>query len=339
MPSKIEDPVNRPFTIPLVDFSKYLHGAPMEQDECIQTIMSGFTTSGFLYLTNSGISVEELDSVFAESKAYFDQPVSEKAKFPNDNPHVNRGYSGMGVEKVSNVFDPNGIDQLRKQEPDVKESLEIGSEPGHYPVKNDVNVWPSSLPGFKEKMSWFYKRCDDLHQDLLEAIALGLGIKKDFFRGIKNGDHVLRLLHYPSVEKSYMEKEGAVRIGSHTDYGTVTLLFQDGTGGLQVQYPDGNFYDVDPVPGAIVINCCDLLQIWTNDVLKSTHHRVRSPTKVPVTPDGKYAPRYSIAFFCHPDHDSTIDIIETCWDPLTNPKKYEPTVPGEWIANRLKISY
>lgn len=93
----------------------------------------------------------------------------------------------------------------------------------------------------------------------------------------------------------------------------MTLLFQDGTGGLQVQYPDGNFYDVDPVPGAIVINCCkylplltpgsevyhlntgDLLQIWTNDVLKSTHHRVRSPTKVPVTPDGKYAPRYSIA--------------------------------------------
>lgn len=182
--------------------------------------MSGFTTSGFLYLTNSGISVPELDEVFAQSKKYFELPISEKAKAPNNNPEVNRGYSGMGVEKVSNVFDENGIAALRTQEPDVKESLEIGSEPGDYPEKQDINIWPEHLEGFKEKMTWFYKRCDDLHHKLLSAIAEGLGIQRDFFRTIKNGDHVLRLLHYPSVEKSFMEKEGAVRIGSHTDYGS-----------------------------------------------------------------------------------------------------------------------
>lgn len=204
----------------MVDFSKYLHGSAEEQKECIASIMSGFTTSGFLYLTNSGIPISDLDAVFAQSKKYFELPVSEKAKAPNNNPHVNRGYSGMGVEKVSNVFDENGIAMLRTQEPDVKESLEIGSEPGAYPVKDDVNIWPENMPELKERMTWFYKRCDDLHQDLLSAIAEGLGIEKDFFRSrVKNGDHCLRLLHYPSVAKSYMDKEGAVRIGSHTDYG------------------------------------------------------------------------------------------------------------------------
>lgn len=126
----------------------------------------------------------------------------------------------MGAEKVSNVFNAEGIAQLRTQQPDVKESLEIGSEPGDYPVKKNVNIWPESLEGFKEKMTWFYKRCDDLHHELLSAIAVGLGVERGFFGGIRNGDHNLRLLHYPSVERSYMEKEGAVRAGSHTDYGS-----------------------------------------------------------------------------------------------------------------------
>ncbi|CZR55573.1 uncharacterized protein PAC_05461 [Phialocephala subalpina] len=245
----------------------------------------------------------ELDSVFAQSKSYFELPLSEKAKAPNNDPNINRGYSGMGIEKTTNVFDADGIATLRKQEPDIKESLEIGSEPGDYPVKKEMNIWPEGLEGFKEKMIWFYKRCDDLHHVLLGAIAEGLGIEKDFFRSIKNGDHVLRLLHYPSVERNELDKEGAVRTGSHTDYGS------------------------------------DLLQISTNDVLESTHHRVRTPTKIPVTADGKYAARYSIAYFCHPDQESTIDTIETCWDPVNNPKKYGPVVLGEWIANRLKISY
>ncbi|KAF4637397.1 hypothetical protein G7Y89_g699 [Cudoniella acicularis] len=235
MPSKTEDPKPQVFTIPLVDFSKYLHGSPSEKEECIKTIMSGFTTSGFLYLTNSRIS-----------------PLSEKAKAPNNNPRANRGYSGMGVEKVSNVFDTDGSAALRTQEPDVKESLEIGSEPGDYPEKKFANIWPESLPGFKEKMTWFYKRCDDLHHDLF-------------------------------VEKSYMEKARAVRIGSHTDYGTVTLLFQDGTGGLQVQYPNGNFYDVDPVPGAIAINCCKYSSRFCLGMSSKS-----DPS------DGEYAARYSI---------------------------------------------
>ena len=64
----------------------------------------------------------------------------------------------------------------------------------------------------------------------------------------------MRLLHYPAVPKAVLDKAPAVRAGSHTDYGTVTLLFQDLNGGLQVRTPEGAWLDVPPKEGAIVIN-------------------------------------------------------------------------------------
>jgi len=106
-----------------------------------------------------------------------------------------------------------------------------------------------------------------------------------------------------------------------------------------IQYPDGEFRDVEPIPGAIVINAGDLLQLWSNNVIRSTHHRVVSPTNPSVAADGKYGERYSIAFFAHPDHDKTIDTLATCWDAKARPKMYGKTLPGEWIENRLKGTY
>jgi isopenicillin N synthase-like dioxygenase len=219
--------------------------------------MSGFTTSGFLYLTNSGLSPAE---AYKWSEAFFALPVEEKNKHPNKDAAGNRGYSGMGLEKVSNADLQDGkdtVEKLRAMLPDLKESLEIGSEAGsRYPEKPFRNHYPDeALPGFGEAMNKFYQQCDDLHQQLLSALAVGLGMNKDWFKQyVTEGDHVLRLLHYPSVPKAVLSKEGAVRAGSHTDYGTVTLLFQDMSGGLQVKTPEGKWWDVAPVEGAIVIN-------------------------------------------------------------------------------------
>jgi isopenicillin N synthase-like dioxygenase len=192
--------------------------------------MNGFTSSGFLYLINSGIPVSELEEVYAESAKYFALPYDVKSAAPNDKPLVNRGYSGIGMEKVTNVTDPVELAKEKTEFPDIKESLEIGSEPGvegNYPVKPFVNVWPETLPSLKPVMTKFYKTCEDLHFEVLGAIAEGLGVEKDFFRGeIKNADHVLRLLHYPGVAQEQLGKEKAVRAGSHTDYGSKLMIVQ-----------------------------------------------------------------------------------------------------------------
>lgn len=227
--------------------------------------MSGFTSSGFLYLTNSGLSPAE---AYTWSEKYFALPVEEKERYPNKDAAGNRGYSGMGLEKVSNADFEDGkdaVEKMRAMLPDLKESLEIGSDAGsRYPEKPHKNYYPDGeLPGFGQAMQKFYQQCDDLHHQLLCALAEGLGLEKDWFRQyVSAGDHVLRLLHYPSVPKAVLAKEGAVRAGSHTDYGTVTLLFQDMSGGLQVKTPEGEWWDVKPVEGAIVINAGRWRRQW-----------------------------------------------------------------------------
>jgi isopenicillin N synthase-like dioxygenase len=166
----------------------------------------------------------------------------------------------MGKEKVTNLdldtSDEEAITKLRSMVPDLKESLEIGSDAGRYPKKKWENHYPDQdLPGFGDAMREFYEAVDDVHHHLLSAIAQGLGLELDFFgRNVTAGDHVLRLIHYPAVPKTILDKDSAVRCGSHTDYGTVTLLFQDMSGGLQVKTPEGTWLDVPPVKDAIVIN-------------------------------------------------------------------------------------
>ncbi|KAH8674275.1 hypothetical protein BX600DRAFT_433864 [Xylariales sp. PMI_506] len=342
------------FEIPLVDFSKYQHGMPAEKAACIAEIMKGFTTSGFLYLRNTGLSPK---AAFDWSAKFFALPLEEKAKYPNTDRAANRGYSGFGAEKTTNIDtdDAEGIAALRTAIPDLKESLEIGSDSGvtaattattsggvkgaRYPTKPFVNRYTDALPGFAEAMSEFFAQCDDLHHELMSAIAEGLGLDEAFFRNVvTEGDHVLRLLHYPAAPRAVLSKEGAMRAGSHTDFGTVTLLFQDMSGGLQVRTPDGTYMDIPPVEDAIVINAGDLLQVWTNDVIKSTYHQVVSPPNAPTTEDGAYSARYSIAFFAHPDHEKPIWPIQTCCTEA-NPEKYGSVMPGEWMIKRLTATY
>ncbi|KAF2804091.1 oxidoreductase [Mytilinidion resinicola] len=327
--------------IPLIDFSKYLHGTSEEKATCVSEIIKGFTTSGFLYLTNSGLSPA---TAFEWSKQYFALPKSVKEKHPNVIKEANRGYSGMGIEKVTNLDldtkDEASIAKLRAAVPDLKESLEIGSDAGRYPAKPWQNHYPDTeVPEFGKVMRKFYESCDELHHEVLCAVAEGLGLDKNFFKQYVNaGDHVLRLLHYPAASKEVLTQPGTVRAGSHTDYGTITLLFQDMSGGLQIRTPEGEWQDVEPIEGAIVINSGDMLQIWTNDVIKSTNHRVVSPPSAPTTDDGSFSARYSIAYFAHPDHDRLVNTIETCFDEQ-RPKKYSPVYPGEWIVNRLTATY
>jgi isopenicillin N synthase-like dioxygenase len=220
--------LGKEFTIPIVDFSSYLNGSPLERKECIKTVIDGFKTSGFLYLINSGIEKEQLDQVYRQSAAYFGLTLEEKAKAPNNKPNSNRGYSAMGREKATNVEDAEGLASLREEFPDIKETLEIGSEPGvdgDYPIKADVNIWPESLPDMKSCMTKFFKTCDDLHHSVLSAIAEGLDLDSNFFKTqVTEADHVLRLLHYPGVPKELLAKDGAVRAGAHTDYGSMSDL-------------------------------------------------------------------------------------------------------------------
>jgi len=123
------------------------------------------------------------------------------------------------------------------------------------------------------------------------------------------------------------------------DYGTITLLFQDDQGGLEVLSPKGQFVQATPIPDTIVVNAGDLLQRWSNDIIRSTEHRVVSP---PTAPENDHFPaRYSIAYFCNPNWDATIECLDNCSGEVAGgkEKKYEPVNTHDYLVSRLRATY
>lgn len=244
----------------------------------------------------------------------------------------------MGREKVSQLSKEE-VEKLRDAAgPDLKESFEIGRDgvPGH------PNMWPTSdekAQEFKSVMLDFFDQCKELHMEVMRAIAVGMGLEISFFDEYTNGgDNTLRLLHYPAAKKSlFKDNKLQVRAGEHSDYGSITLLFQDNRGGLQVQSPDGTFVDATPIPGTVVINAGDLLARWSNDTIKSTIHRVVEP---PAPAEGDEHPaRYSMAYFCNPNFDKFIEAIPGTFDGEKVPKKYQGVNSGDYLAMRLAATY
>jgi isopenicillin N synthase-like dioxygenase len=110
---------------------------------------------------------------------------------------------------------------------------------------NPQNEWPpeSAVPHFKSTFKSFFQICHELHVDVMKSIAVGLGLEESFFdKQIDEQYHNLRLLNYPSIRTELLQGEGQARAGAHSDYGTLTFVFQDNVGGLQVQNPHTKQY-------------------------------------------------------------------------------------------------
>jgi isopenicillin N synthase-like dioxygenase len=162
----------------------------------------------------------------------------------------------------------------------------------------------------------------------MRVMAAGLNLPGEFFTGRHQGQNVtLRFLHYPAgLPATSTTQLGA---GAHTDYGSITLLYQDDVGGLEVRGADGQWHPAPAVPGALLVNTGDLMQRWTNDRFRSTVHRVR-PIKGLVD-------RYSIAFFVDPDTDVRVECIESC-NSEQRPPRYPTVTAGEHIQSKIAAS-
>ena len=116
-------------------------------------------------------------------------------------------------------------------------------------------------------MSSFYWTCFEAGKKILRALALGIGLEEDHLLNFHSGDYnQLRLLHYSPIPAKAIDEGKFARMPAHTDWSTMTLLFQDDCGGLQVETPrkPAEFIDVTPVPGPLVMNVGDLLMRWSN---------------------------------------------------------------------------
>ncbi|CAG8032413.1 unnamed protein product [Penicillium salamii] len=340
-----QDELQIPVSGDLIDFGLFFTGTPSDKHAVALSITAAFKTSGFLYLKAHGIPPSVVSRVFASSAQFFARPQKQKDALGWTTPQSNRGYTAIGREKLTTVEETDS-DTLRASAPDIKETMEIGRDG----VEDRPNHWPDSLDeegkDFKETMQSFFEMGQNLHKHIMQAIALGLNLPEHFFdEYIDTANNTLRLLHYPPVKQDvFKNNPNQVRAGEHSDYGSITLLFQDRHGGLQVRSPSGTFVDATPIADTIVVNAGDLLARWSNDTIKSTRHRVIQPPKSGLEgPDdilGVYPARYSVAYFCNPDDDKLIEALPgTFGEDAHVDKKYSGITAGVYLIQRLTATH
>ncbi|CAL8263155.1 unnamed protein product [Merluccius merluccius] len=304
--------------IPVVDFSPYNLRENNVSDEHIvdlgRQLKSSFTEVGFVYLKNTGITQEEVQHVMDISKTFFLQPDEMKLSFSRKSVANNPNHGWVSLE----------TERLNPSRPgDLKESFNTSS------LRTDIK-WPSP-PAFRDIQTAFFLRCQELSLRVLRVMAHSLGLKPQVFLdahryiGSDENGTTLRTLYYPPVN-SALVKEGQLRCGEHSDYGSITLVFQSHEGGLQVLSPSGNYISAPSIPGTVLINIADLMQRWTSDCFISAVHRVLLP------PAGDSSTRQCVAFFLQPDDEALI----TCCD---GSKKYPPIKSGAYLMERFNDTY
>ena len=309
-------------TIPVIDI------APLRAGDMSPALEIGRACReiGFFYITNHGIPQAVIDEVLAQAKRFFDLPLAEKEKSAIEHSSCHRGWFRVGGENL----DP----AKQKYNGDLKEGFKIGRDlaldhprvvaglPLHGP-----DVWPD-LPGWRAVMQDYYERMVELGTLLLRAFAVALDLKPDYFEGwLEVPMTTLGPLHYPAQTGHITEAQ--IGAGAHTDYGCLTILYQDNSGGLQVQGLDGRWLAAPPIPGSFVVNIGDMMERWTNGVFRSTLHRV-------VNSSGH--DRYSLPFFFDPDFYAPIACLPTCLKPGEAPK-YPPTNAGQHLLDMIATAF
>ncbi|QDL08429.1 isopenicillin N synthase family oxygenase [Brasilonema octagenarum UFV-E1] len=302
--------------IPVIDFHLFTSSDATDRQTVVQQIYQACHQIGFMYLKNTNISNDLIHQVLKQSKDFFDLPLTVKQQLAWTDEFSNQGYVGFERERLN----PNNPG-------DLKEAFNIGKQ-----KLTDIDVTDKlSSPAKNPHILNFYQACTELANNVLQAIALALKLPEDFFATNHNQqNHTLRLLHYPSL--SQPPKLRQVRAGEHSDYGSITLLFQDEVGGLEVRTASGKWIAAAPTPDTIVVNTGDLMERWTNHVFCSTKHRVMIQND-----DTLNQSRYSVAFFCHPNDDTEIVCLESCQrdkSPI-----YPPILAGEYLLSRLQATY
>ncbi|KAI9471041.1 MAG: hypothetical protein EXX96DRAFT_375911 [Benjaminiella poitrasii] len=300
-----------------IDMNLYDH----HREELIKTLMKAATTQGFFYVINHGIDIQDIRRMFEASHDFFALDDSIKAKYAMD---VSRN---AGWEKLAQIRPSTGV-------ADLKESIQLG-------FHNMEDIWPSldDCPGFRTTTERFMQQCTEVSNKLLLCLAIGLGFESNFFtrsHKVEEPDclNTLRCLHYHDITGQTFPAE-YWRAGAHTDFDTLTLLFQrPGEDGLEVcpgreastEFGHGDHWTaVHPKEDEIVCNLGDMMMRWSDDVLKSNFHRVRAPCV------GEYqGPRYSIAYFNQANKSTVIQ---------GRTRYPEPITAGEFIKQAIERNY
>lgn len=314
--------------MPVVDISGWQSGSPSVRAAIAAELGDACRQFGFMQVRGHGIPVELQREVRAAAEAFFDLPLEEKLRVRPPSPDINRGYAAMGTEALAYSL---GVDTP----PDLFEAFNIGIDsppsPADDPVMFAANIWPERPAALRPILESYLAIAGATARRLTEVMAVALGLPVTFF--LERTDRGLGTLRVNSYRRRAGEPDpqlGQMRMGAHTDYGIVTVLLADPVPGLQILTTEGDWLDVVPDPGNILVNLGDALAVWTNDHWRSTLHRVAPP---PRNLDGEVR-RYSFAYFHDGNLDAVVECLPSCCS-ADDPPKYAPVTLGDHLRAKI----
>jgi isopenicillin N synthase-like dioxygenase len=304
--------------VPVIDIGPFLHGDEDQQAIVAAEVGAACEEIGFFLITGHGVARECIEAMYDISADFFSLPVEVKAAFETPTNNSYRGYRRGTFRETLEIG--------RYDDPDAIRAAGYGEE---WVARAEANVWPSVPTELQSVWRTYFATCEQLAISVMEILAQALGLDRSWFATrFDRHTSYLSANHYPGLAET--PDEGFLRLGEHTDIGSLTILYQDGApGGLEVLDRRGRWCGVPAVEGSFVVNLGDLMAKWTNDRWIATRHRVVSPN-----PESLAARRISIPFFQHPNYDALIECIPTCADD-DRPARYPAVLAGNWAEFRM----
>ena len=306
--------------IPVIDISGAISGDGL--DGVADAIYNAAINHGFFYISNHGIDPVLMEQAFAVSKAFFELPEVDKQAIAVD--RNQRGWLAQGMSRMqgSKTYDLKEVffwgPHTEADDMDVRACKPLCA----------VNQWPRDFPRLYEDLIPYYDAVCQIARHVMAAVAVSLDQPANFFdkayaKPLARG----QMVYYPA---STPQDDAETRFGvaPHTDFGVLTVLLQDSSGGLQVRANSGDWIEAPPIPGTLVCNIGDLLARWSNKRFASTVHRVINRTS---------HARYSIPIFFDPHTDTVIDPVDL--GVSTDNSLFEPVCTGEYIMGRNTKSF
>lgn len=305
--------------VPVIDFGAVVCDANSRAAvDAIERIATACREWGFFQVVNHNVPEPLIANTWSETRRFFSQPPDFKKALmrTRENPW---GYYN---------------NELTKNQRDKKEVFDFTTDRTD-PIYSADNRWPESDDAFRDTMRAFRNACTELGLSLLEAFCVGLDLPSDYMRADFAANHTgfVRLNYYPvkdPLASSGVEQLPVADLGvhHHTDAGALTVLLQDQVGGLQV-FRDGFWHNIEPVPGAFVINTGDMMQVWSNDYYQAAVHRV-------LAMDAE--DRYSIPFFFNPSASTEVSPLPTVVS-ADRPARYKTVRWSEFRGKRTDGDY
>ncbi|MFI1794486.1 isopenicillin N synthase family dioxygenase [Streptomyces olivaceoviridis] len=264
-------------SVPIVDLEAWRAADEENRASLAEIIDGALHTVGTFLLAGHGVPAELTARMRTAGRSFFDLPWEKKEPHAVQRPHDN-GWRGLVKHRTDTTEGTRGA-------PDLHEAFHMG--PTHrtgddafdalyYPA----NKWPAELPELRETALAYTAHMTRVAGAVMEMLAGVLGLEPAFFTSrCEHATWTQSVNWYPSLDTVGQTAEGQMRVGPHTDFGTITLLDrQQGVSGLEVWSEEDGWFAPPFVEGTLLVNLGDLMHQWTDGRWRSLRHRVLAPS-------------------------------------------------------------